>query len=260
VPTGHKPIEQFRVGDLVLSRDESLPEGPVEAKVVEALFVRTGRVLHVHAGGEVIATTGKHPFFVHGKGWVQASLLQAGDELVGHDLTRTPVEEVFDTGLCATVYNLRVADYHTYFVGGLWWGFSAWAHNACKVQVGTAPDPGNFTGRTTGTLSWEEGGVTKWVKLTSGERNAAEAGLDEVLPGASAANYHHVESQAVQLMNKLGINEAKLVINHPEGLCGYCSPRGYSHILEEGLQNGSVLEIFNRQGDSLLRLVGRFMW
>jgi hypothetical protein len=28
-----------------------------------------------------------------------------------------------------TVYNLRVADFHTYFVGSEDWGFSAWAHN-----------------------------------------------------------------------------------------------------------------------------------
>jgi hypothetical protein len=37
---------------------------------------------------------------------------------------------VEDTGAWATVYNLRVADYHTYFVGGEDWGFSVWAHNA----------------------------------------------------------------------------------------------------------------------------------
>ncbi len=28
-----------------------------------------------------------------------------------------------------TVYNLSVADYHTYFVGSPDWGFSVWAHN-----------------------------------------------------------------------------------------------------------------------------------
>lgn len=31
----------------------------------------------------------------------------------------------------ATVYNLRVADYHTYFVGCNEWGWSVWAHNMC---------------------------------------------------------------------------------------------------------------------------------
>jgi hypothetical protein len=36
-----------------------------------------------------------------------------------------------------TLYNLRVSDYHTYFVGCQEWGFSVWAHNACYVtQLG----------------------------------------------------------------------------------------------------------------------------
>src|SRR5262249_25497995 len=36
-----------------------------------------------------------------------------------------------DSGVTAPVYNLRVADYHTYFVGNREWSFSVWAHNAC---------------------------------------------------------------------------------------------------------------------------------
>jgi hypothetical protein len=41
------------------------------------------------------------------------------------------VSEVVDTGALETVYNLRVADFHTYFVGCDEWGFSVWAHNIC---------------------------------------------------------------------------------------------------------------------------------
>jgi hypothetical protein len=40
------------------------------------------------------------------------------------------VEAVTDLHEVATVYNLRVAEYHTYFVGSRAWGFSVWAHNA----------------------------------------------------------------------------------------------------------------------------------
>jgi hypothetical protein len=36
-------------------------------------------------------------------------------------------------GPVSTVYNVRVADYHTYFVGKEEWGFSVWAHNADYV-------------------------------------------------------------------------------------------------------------------------------
>ena len=47
-----------------------------------------------------------------------------------------PVEEVEDTGRFAKVYNFRVADWHTYFVGDSSWGFSVWAHNAsCDAKI-----------------------------------------------------------------------------------------------------------------------------
>jgi hypothetical protein len=50
---------------------------------------------------------------------------------VSHDGQVVPVREVYDTGEYETVYNLRVAEYHTYFVGNRDWGFSVWAHNLC---------------------------------------------------------------------------------------------------------------------------------
>jgi hypothetical protein len=41
------------------------------------------------------------------------------------------VEGLRETGNWVPVYNLRVADWHTYFVGDDSWGFSVWAHNQC---------------------------------------------------------------------------------------------------------------------------------
>jgi hypothetical protein len=128
-PDGCKPIEEFRVGDLVLSRAEEDADGPVVAKEVLEVFVRTGRVLHLHVGGQVIRTTAEHPFWVQGEGWLPAGQLRVGDLLVGHDGRWVEVEDVLDTGEYETVYNLRIADYHTYFVGCEEWGFSVWAHN-----------------------------------------------------------------------------------------------------------------------------------
>jgi RHS repeat-associated protein len=129
-PDGCKPIEEFRVGDLVLSRAEVDADGPVVAKEVQEVFERTGRVLHLHVGGQVIRTTAEHPFWVQGAGWLPADELRAGELLLGHDGQWVAVEEVLDTGEYERVYNLRIADYHTYFVGSEEWGFSVWAHNA----------------------------------------------------------------------------------------------------------------------------------
>jgi hypothetical protein len=40
------------------------------------------------------------------------------------------IEGVADSGEVATVYNCRISDNHTYFVGAKEWSFSVWAHNA----------------------------------------------------------------------------------------------------------------------------------
>ena len=129
-PDGSKPIEQFKVGDVLLSRDENDPLGPISPKVVEEVFVRAGQILHVHVRGQVIRTTPEHPFWVNGRGWLPAGCLCVGDLLYSHDGNWVAVEDLYNGGESGTVYNLRVADYHTYFVGRLEWGFSLWAHNA----------------------------------------------------------------------------------------------------------------------------------
>jgi hypothetical protein len=102
-------------------------------KVVEEVFRRTSPIWHVHAAGQIIRTTGEHPFFAYNKGWVKAGLLEIGDRLLSHDGQWVTVEDVLDTGEWEVVYNLRIADYHTYFVTDWDWGFSVWAHNACVV-------------------------------------------------------------------------------------------------------------------------------
>jgi hypothetical protein len=66
---------------------------------------------------------------VRGKGWRAAGELRVGDEVAGKDGEWTAVTSIEETGSVATVYNCRVADFHTYFVGGSDWGFSVWAHN-----------------------------------------------------------------------------------------------------------------------------------
>ena len=86
-------------------------------------------VLDLHVG-QVIGTTGEHPFWVAGKGWTPAGALVPGDELVTRAGRRVAVERVADAGRVATVYNLEVEDDHTYFVGCQEWGFDVWVHNA----------------------------------------------------------------------------------------------------------------------------------
>jgi len=56
--------------------------------------------------------------------------------LVGRDGERVAVEGVEETAEWKPVYNFRVADYHTYYVGAAEWGYTVWAHNAkCRHEL-----------------------------------------------------------------------------------------------------------------------------
>jgi hypothetical protein len=132
VPGGEKRVEELRVGDLILSRPEGDPEVPARASFVDAVFELTAPILELRVGGQLIQTTAEHPFYVAGVGWVAANLLKQGDPLLGHDGQVTLVDSVELTETIASVYNLRVAEDHTYFVGSSSWGFSVWVHNTYR--------------------------------------------------------------------------------------------------------------------------------
>jgi hypothetical protein len=134
-PNGWKPIEEFKVGDEILSAPEDDPNGPVEVRRVEEVFVRTSPLLGLTLGGWLVRTTTEHPFYVQGKGWTKAWFLCDGDLLRSHDGQSIPLEYLCGTSPAETVYNLRIGDYHTYFVGKPEWGFSVWAHNSCAAPT-----------------------------------------------------------------------------------------------------------------------------
>lgn len=78
-----------------------------------------GFVVYIQADGkrEIIHTTAGHPFYVKDRGWVPAMYLGSGDTLSSLSGELSTTVEVINTGRRETVYNLSVADAHTYFVG-----------------------------------------------------------------------------------------------------------------------------------------------
>jgi hypothetical protein len=100
-------------------------------KQVLEVFERYAQVMNIHVRDRIIQTTREHPFFVV-RVWdfIAASELQIGDTFLSHDGQWVMVEDLCDTDVFQKVYNLRVQDFHTYFVGGSDWGFSVWAHNS----------------------------------------------------------------------------------------------------------------------------------
>jgi hypothetical protein len=128
---GMKRIDTIREGDKVWSQSDATPEGILQLRVVQKVFRRTGVVLNLRVGGQVIRTTGEHPFWVRQRGWVPAAEVQAGDEFLTSERTWVAVEGVEDTGEATLLYNVRVADYHTYYVSASETDCAVWAHNAC---------------------------------------------------------------------------------------------------------------------------------
>ena len=88
--------------------------------------------------GQTIRTTAEHPFHRYVDGWVACNRLRVGDRIALEE-GWAEVEGLVDTGSWETVYNFRIAEFHTYFVGCDEWGFSVWAHNNNRgVVVETA--------------------------------------------------------------------------------------------------------------------------
>ncbi len=111
-----------------------------------------------------------------GKGWTPARELKAGDQLLTVNKSKLAVENVFETGDTETVYNFRVADWHTYFVGSQDWDFEVWVHNACGAggQPPLAKGPSGFEPHgfnpPPGTRQIPEGIPETWrIRPTQGE-------------------------------------------------------------------------------------------
>ena len=128
---GLKPIEEIQYGELIWSREEfgeKYAYKPVFANKV-TLNQETFKVVVKNESGktESFITTAEHPFFVEGKGWLKAILLE--EDMVLLDRNGLPSLQVVSqqaTGKLETVYNIAVEEFSTYHVGE----FGVWVHNA----------------------------------------------------------------------------------------------------------------------------------
>lgn len=133
---GSKAIQDIKVGDLVLSRDELT--GATTFKPVVALIGGADRQIwevaieSIGSDGaarrESIGTTSEHPWRLVGGSWATTAELYPGAELVTASGARAVVLSVVRTDRIRRTFNFEVEGFHTYFVGqgGLW------VHNECK--------------------------------------------------------------------------------------------------------------------------------
>lgn len=138
-----------RAGDKVLAADpESFEVG--EKTILEAFERKVYKLVHLTINGEKIVTTDNHPFYVQGRGFIKAEGLFVGDKLISVD-GKDLIVETHDIEQCEkpiTVYNFKVEDYHTYFVGNC----KIWVHNndcvkkveSGEIELETKKQKGNY--------------------------------------------------------------------------------------------------------------------
>ena len=80
---------------------------------------------------QVIETTAEHPFYVEGRGFINAGDLKAGDEVRTADGSTAAVEsfESITPDEPIKVYNFEVEDFHTYYVSEQ----KVLVHNTCAT-------------------------------------------------------------------------------------------------------------------------------
>ena len=126
--SGLVAIENIKPGDMVYAADAETLE--VSTKQVLETYIReTSSLVHLTINGENIISTYDHPYYVKDKGFVSAESLWIGAELIDKNGNILYVEQVYREKLdnqFKTVYNFKVEDYHTYFVGDC----SLLVHNA----------------------------------------------------------------------------------------------------------------------------------
>ena len=117
--SGLVAIENIKPGDMVYAADAETLE--VSTKQVLETYIReTSSLVHLTINGENIISTYDHPYYVKDKGFVSAESLWIGAELIDKNGDILYVEQIYREKLdnqFKTVYNFKVEDYHTYFVG-----------------------------------------------------------------------------------------------------------------------------------------------
>ena len=131
--------------------------------VLETYIRKVDRLVHLTINGEEIITTVDHPFYVQGRGFIDAGNLLVGDKLVssiGEDLLIENYN-IEETENLVDVYNFQVKDNHTYYVGCQ----SILVHNAEKYSTNITPEMEKkiLEGQRVGTTNRVKGGYSPTI-------------------------------------------------------------------------------------------------
>ncbi|ASJ71953.1 AHH domain-containing protein [Granulosicoccus antarcticus] len=206
-PEGSVFIEVLKTGDVVDARDEqTLLNAPQRITATHGRVAEGYHRIETELG--VIEATSEHPFWVQGKGWVEAKAIAwedpiatASGDVVAY--SNTYVEEA------TPVFNFSVESTPSYFAGEM----GLWVHNAgpCRIPW-TQPLPNfpNVTLRGIRTPNLFTGSPTRTQSLLR-DRMALHYNLqsNSNLPSNARWQAHHVipfEFRNNPMLNRLGID------------------------------------------------------
>ena len=223
--TGLVAIEKLAAGDKVISTNPDTLE-TAEKTVLETYVRQVDKLVHITINGEEIVTTDNHPFYVQGRGFIEAGSLLVGDKLIsvnGEDLI---IEDYYLelTEEPVSVYNFQVEDFHTYFVGDC----AVWVHNDTCTPANKYL---NRTDENTGDRYYKrtlEDGKTYEVKYTKGENGDYYARFE---PYATHPDFPDAVYPREKNLTLTGIEKEDLKMMRDN----YGKPDGYTwHHLEDG--------------------------
>ena len=136
---GLRPIEELKVGDLVLTWPEDkpipkrarLPDEYIYRPVTKTFVHEDTMIFHVPLLGtgvgkdEILRVTPNHPVFSEESGWLPISALKPSYSLIWAGFSNASIRRMKHDVERVTVYNIEVEDCHTYFVGKM----GLWVHN-----------------------------------------------------------------------------------------------------------------------------------
>jgi len=216
-------IEKIKVGDLVYAANSETLEVSLKP-VLETYIRKTSNLVHLTINGERIISTSDHPYYVKGKGFINAEALWIGAELLDNTGKTICVEQIYRETLdneSEKVYNFKVDEFHTYYVG------------SCCVLVHNA----DYANRT------PKQGVIKEVKNKDGSMTyTKKIGGKEVSVTYSKEGYPdfspyaHPDHPNPVKINMTGNNASDFAqANKAIGLSGSKPPKGYTwHHMEDG--------------------------
>jgi hypothetical protein len=118
---GLKPIEEVKIDDLVLARDQITGENVYRRVVGTMVAVRNDLVkIYNSFDNELpIVASSNHKFFVERRGWTEASRIASGDFLLDINLAKIEVRKVENKIYPEEirVYNIEVESARNYYVG-----------------------------------------------------------------------------------------------------------------------------------------------